>query len=433
MESQDYKGGENFDLRHLLVSGKKLDFKDRVHSFSQFVGQNNKEKQNFYSREVCSAASNEVDVYDSYDKKIKRMIMFGSNNYLGLASHPHVCSKVVNAISKFGVGIGGPPLLNGYTSLHKQLEERLADMKHAEGSILFSSGYNANVGLVSLLDKKDKFIYDEYSHASLYDGFKMNNVKHVPFKHNDVEHLDNLLQVENAPSSTKFIGVEGIYSMDGDISPLNEIIRVKNKHNGVLIVDDAHGTGILGANGRGTAEAFCIQNDIEVTMGTFSKVFAVSGGFVAASKPILDYLRFFARSYMFSASLPPVTIAAVLAGLDVIEQEPELRKRLFENVKLAADGLRKYGLVTEPQAGIIALKVPEDMNIRKAGFFLHNAGIFLNSIEYPAVSVKEQRFRISIMATHTKSNIQKLIETIDELYDTYKNNTELLIPSAEII
>ena len=278
------------------------------------------------------------------------MLMFGSNNYLGLATHPYVCDYVKKAINKYGVGVGGPSLLNGYSTLMCELEERLSEIKHQEDTLIFSSGYNTNLGLIGgLFGQEEVILFDEYSHASFYDGLRLANTPNVKFKHNDTAELNALLNDSELISGrSKVVGVEGVYSMDGDLSPLDEILPLCKKNNAMLIVDDAHGTGVMGDNGNGTCEHFGFPNEIDIIMGTFSKTFSVSGGFISSSKPIISYLRYFARSYMFSASLPPVTIAAVLAGLDVIQKEPELRFRLHENVKYVQDRIGQYNMIGKP-------------------------------------------------------------------------------------
>lgn len=427
-----YNGGENFNLRDMLKEGKNLCLKDRAQYFSGFLSSLHENGQNLCQRQIVSAADREVEVIDPFNGQRRKMLMFGSNNYLGLANHPYVLQKTREAIEQYGVGIGGPPLLNGYTCLHRELEERLSHLKQAEDTLIFPSGYGANVGLVAaLLRDNDKVFYDEYSHASFCDGLRMSGVSTKKFQHNNMMELRTLLRKDcAAENNDTFIGVEGVYSMDGDLAPLNELASISRRNGALLILDDAHGTGVMGKNGHGTAEHFGVQGQIDITMGTFSKAFGVVGGFVSASKQIVNYLRYFARSYMFSASLPPPVIGAVLAGLDVIENEPELIQSLHENVKYAASGLQNLGFDVTPQAAIIALRVPPQMNIRKAARHFHEAGIFVNSIEYPAVPVDQQRFRISLMATHTKEDIDQLCECIEEVWSLSDCNTYELFAKA---
>jgi len=414
----EYRGGENFDLRHILIQGRSLLLSDKLQMFDSFLQGLKARQEQLCMRQIVSAADREVKVIDPFDGAVRTMLMFGSNNYLGLANHPYVRQKVNEAISRYGIGIGGPPLLNGYSLLHRRLEERLADLKGTEDALIFSSGYGANVGLVAgLMNANDTVFYDTYSHASFCDGMKMAGSRSMHFRHNDVADLTTMLQKEHSPGhGDTYVGVEGVYSMDGDLSPLDKLVPLCRQNNALLILDDAHGTGVLGATGRGTAEHFGVEGQVPITMGTFSKVFAMTGGFIASSKSIVEYLRYFARPYMFSASLPPVTIASVLAGLDVLEKERELLVQLRANVRYFTNGLLERGFAIESQSPIIPLRVPTGMNIRRAAYQFHQQGIFVNSIEYPAVPLAQQRFRVSMMSTHTTGDIDRLLSAIDEVW-----------------
>lgn len=420
--TETYKGGENFDLRQVLLRGRTLRLRERAGFMGEFLQDLNSRQENLCMRTVISPADRQVTVIDPYTHEPRTMLMFGSNNYLGLANHPYVRQKVQEAVRECGVGIGGPPLLNGYTRLHRELEDRLAALKGAEDALVFASGYGANVGLVTgLINADDTVLYDAYSHASFCDGIRMSGAQSYRFPHNNLDRLAQLLGSRSGSSTDTFVGVEGVYSMDGDLAPLDLLVPLCKAHGAILIVDDAHGTGVMGPTGRGTAEHFGLEGQVEVTMGTFSKAFAVTGGFVAASRPIIDYLRYFARSYMFSASLPPMVVAAVLACLDVVGREPDLLDRLRANVRHATDGLRGIGIEIHPQAAILPLRVPAHMNIRRMAYEFHERGIFVNSVEYPAVPVSQQRFRVSVMATHTGEDIDRLVEAVAEVWKEGRN------------
>ncbi|MFN2438449.1 MAG: aminotransferase class I/II-fold pyridoxal phosphate-dependent enzyme, partial [Chitinophagaceae bacterium] len=404
---------DNLKSLHLLARNQKL--ADRLGSFKSMMSA----LQITYKRTVLSAADREVSVKDPFTGVFRNMLMFASNNYLGLATHPHVKQRTKKAIDKFGCGIGGPPLLNGYVQLIKELEERLAAFKSQEAAIVFSSGFLANLAVVSALaEHNDVIIYDELSHASFYDGIRLTKAKAIPFVHNNMRQLERLVQENTATSKgTVFICTEGVYSMDGDIAPLDKISRISKGANAVLVVDDAHGTGVLGENGGGTASHLQCDNDVDITMGTFSKVFATCGGFITASTDLIEYLRYHARPYIFSASIPPPVAATVLAGLEVIESEPWLRRQLFNNVDYAIEKLTLFEFYAPPQAAIITLKLPENMDIRNAAYLFHQKNIFINPVEYPAVPANKQRFRISIMATHTKEDIDTLATAAEEIWD----------------
>jgi glycine C-acetyltransferase len=413
-----YQGGENFSLSDILIQTRRKTLKERTEFFSDYINEEIENNRLLYMRVVDSQADREVKILDPKTGKTRKMLMFGSNNYLGLANNPYIKESVKKSIEKYGIGIGGPPLLNGYTKLHYEVEEMLADFKNKESAMIFASGYGANVGLVSgLINRDDIILYDEYSHASLCDGIKMGRLDSYKFRHNDVSHLEELLRkYREVVRGEIFVCVEGVYSMDGDLAPLDEMAPLCKKYKACLIVDDAHGTGVTGETGGGTAQHFGVEDDVDIIMGTFSKALGVTGGFVAGDKCVTDYLRFFARSYMFSASLPPIIAAAVKAGLETIKIHPEYVSQLRSNINYAVAKLNENGFGIKTQTPIIALRVPTDMDIRKAVFKFHEMGIFLNSIEYPAVPISQQRFRISLMSIHTKEDIDKLVSAVCEVW-----------------
>jgi glycine C-acetyltransferase len=417
-ETVAYQGGENFDLRKILLHGRKQRLHERTEFFQQFLQDLRQRDQMGCMRVIGSAADREVTVIDPATRATRRMLMFGSNNYLGLANHPYVREQMARAVREYGCGVGGPPLLNGYTALHRELEERLADLKGSEDAMLFSSGYAANVGLMSgLAHAGDRVIYDAYSHASFIDGITLAGVPSFQFPHNNVEALRALLDRQRAAcTGDVYVGVEGVYSMDGDLPPLRAVLNLCASRDAILILDDAHGTGTMGPSGHGTPEHFGLKGRIPVVMGTFSKTFAVTGGFVAAAKPVIEYLRFFSRSYMFSASLPPPVVASVLAGLDVLECEADRVDRLHRNIGYAAKSLRRLGFQVSGETPILPLIVPPDMDIRSAAREFNARGIFVNSIEYPAVPVHQQRFRVSLMSSHTREDIDRLAGCVGEIW-----------------
>ena len=375
-------------------------------------------RETTYLRTIVSSADREVTVEDFYTGEHKQMLMFASNNYLGLANHPHVKAIVKKAIDTYGCGIGGPPLLNGYIKLIQETEERLAALKKQEASMVFSSGFMTNLGVITALAQpNDVILYDELSHASFYDGIKLTKAKSFLFAHNNTNALEDLLKTFSECAGTVFVCVEGVYSMDGNLAPLNQIAGLCKRFAATLIVDDAHGTGVLGEFGSGTASELQCSKEVDLIMGTFSKAFASCGGFLSGSKDLINYLRFTSRPYIFSASIPPPVAATVLGGLDVMEKEPWLRLQLLENVSYALKKLEPFSFCAKPQAAIIALKLPDNMSIRKAALLFHKKNIFINPIEYPAVPAHCQRFRISLMATHTTEDIDRLAEAIEEVWN----------------
>ncbi|MFZ9388383.1 MAG: aminotransferase class I/II-fold pyridoxal phosphate-dependent enzyme [Chitinophagaceae bacterium] len=406
---------ESSNLRtiHLSIRDKKLS--ERVDFFTQAMSQ----EKLTYKRSVLTAADREVCVKDPFTGASRKMLMFASNNYLGLAVHPRVIRRVKKAIDEFGCGVGGPPLLNGYIKLIEETEERLADFKSKEAAVIFSSGFMANLSLVSALaEHNDTIIYDEHSHASFYDGTRLTKARSIPFAHNDMDQLKCLAEYHCANSrGSVFICTEGVYSMGGDIAPLDIISEISRKNSSILMVDDAHGTGVLGKNGSGTASLLDCEHEIDISMGTFSKVFSTCGGFISASKDLTEYIRYYARPYIFSASIPPPVAATVLGGIEVIESEPWLRQQLLDNVKYTIGKLKPFGFFATPQAAIITLALPEKMDIKKSARLFHEKNIFLNPVEYPAVPAGKQRFRISLMASHTRADIDKLATAVEEVWD----------------
>lgn len=407
----------SLNLRDILVQGRKLGFMERTQFFSDWL--TNLKSHNLdglHLRIVTSPTDRKVRVRD-HEGREQDMLMFGSNSYLGLGTHPYVKESIIKALEDYGSGVGGPPLLNGYTQLHRDLELRLAAYEGTEDAVLYGSGYSANVGLMSAIPtKQDVILYDANSHASFSDGVGLGGHTAISFRHNDIQDLEQRLEAALDIEGDRFVGVEGVYSMDGDVAPLNEIVALCRKYNSILVLDDAHGTGITGPGGSGTPSAFDVHGEVDIVLGTFSKAFGVSGGFVACSKAVADYLRMFSRAYVFSASLPPMVVAAVHAGLDLLESDPEIHASLMANVRYLSAGLKKLGFDASDKTAVIPLPVPLNMNIRAAAHAFHERGIFVNHLEYPAVPVSRQRFRISVMATHTKDDLDQLLTAVAQVW-----------------
>jgi glycine C-acetyltransferase len=409
------------ELGHLVRETRGLSFKERIAHAGPPLGRIIGGPGSPYLRCLTSPNEREVEIVDSETGKPRKMLMFACNSYLGLCNHPHVVERVQAAVRDYGVGIAGSALVCGYSKLAQELEERLSAFKHAEASMIFPTGYQANVGVCSgLFNPTDMVLYDELSHTSLNDGLRMSGVKSKKFLHNDAADLDSLLEREGGKKGRDlFVAVEGVYSMDGDVAPLDKIAPACRKHGAALIVDDAHGTGVLGKTGAGTAEEHGVDVDVAVT--TFSKAFGVVGAAVSASRDIVNYLRYFANSYVFSTALPPMVMAAVLGGLEVLEKEPSLRTTLLDNVRYTVAGLKRLGIEVEAPAAIIALKTPREMNIRQAWRRFDGAGIYVGVVEFPAVPLNAQRFRISLMSTHTKADIDRLLACVDEIWEPFRS------------
>jgi len=414
---------DNLDLTEMLEQGIRRPFRDRVRFFSNTYAGLLRGPGAMLMRETHSATDRVVQVFDPAQGESREMLMFGSNNYLGLANHPFVRERVTAAIREFGVGTSGPPHFNGYTRLHREAEERLAAFKRMEDAVIFSSGYGANIGVVSgILNDTDTVYWDEYIHASVWDAICMAGVRSFRrFLHNDADDLEQVIANHDRPSSCKdlFVMVDGVYSMDGDVAPLDKIVPICKRHGAILLVDDAHGSGVMGPTGRGTVEHFGLEADVDIITATLGKSFGVVGGFVAASREICDFVRMFARSYVFSNSIPPAFLAGIIAGTELIERDPSIRERLHANVQRATKGLQAAGFDIAPEAAILVLKVPPEMNILAAATRFHELGVFVNYVPFPAVPADQQRFRISVSACHEPGDIDKLVTAICEVWEQF--------------
>jgi glycine C-acetyltransferase len=406
-------GGREGGLLGAITGGERLRFRDRVGAMASFRAEL---PPGTYLRVLDSACDREVVVVDTRTGHRRSMLMFGSNNYLGLAAHPEVVERAREAAARYGVGLAGPAVLNGYTTLHRELEERLAAFKHAEDVMVYPTGYAANLGALGSLPVRGDTVYiDELVHASVVDAVASSPARAVTFAHNDMDALEALL-TSRTDGGDAFVVVEGVYSMDGDLAPLDALAPLCEKTGAILAVDDAHGTGVLGG-GRGAAAHFGVTGRVPLQIGTFSKAFASVGGFVAASRDIIDYLRFLSRTYTFSAALPPPVVAAVLASLDVIEREPERVARLHDNVAYAREALGRVGIAVEASAGVLALMAPPGMDIRDAARRFHDAGLFVNPVEYPAVARDKERIRAGIMCTHTREDLDAFAACAGEIWE----------------
>lgn len=340
----------------------------------------------------------------------KKMIMVGSNNYLGLIEHPKVKKAARKAITRYGVATCGSRFLNGTLDIHVELERRLAKFLNREEALVFSTGYQANLGIISTLAGKGDIVFtDRMDHASIVDACRLSYASVHRFRHNDMDHLEQrLASVEE--SVGKFIVVDGVFSMEGDLSNLPEIVRIAKKYNASLLVDDAHGVGVMGENGRGTAEHFGLEMDIDLLMGTFSKSFASLGGFVAGPRKVIQYIKHHARSLIFSASMPPSSVATVLATLEIIETEPERRERLWKTTRLMRNGFEAMGFDTgETETPIVPVIIGNDKRTFAFWKMLRSDGIFTNPIVYPAVPKNQSLIRTSYSSSHTDVELNRIL------------------------
>ena len=346
----------------------------------------------------------------------KRRVMLGSNNYLGLTHHPKVLEAATRALHRYGSGCTGSRFLNGSLDLHVQLEVALSAFLGKEDCIVFSTGYGANLGLISgLVGRGDRVYLDKLDHACIVDGAKLSFGETDRFGHGDLASLERLLQ--KAPAGKgKLVVVDGVYSMEGDIADVPNLVRLCRLHGAALAVDDAHSLGVLGPNGEGTGAHFGMANEVDIIAGTFSKSLASVGGYVAGSERVINYLRHHSRPFIFTAALPPANTAGVLAALEVIQSEPERRERVWHNARRLQEGLRQTGFDIGPtETPIVPVLIgPLDQTMimwRK----MYDAGVFTNPVVPPAVPYSQCRLRTSVMATHTDDQIDFCLEAFSRI------------------
>ncbi len=341
------------------------------------------------------------------------IIMLGSNNYLGLTDHPVVMDKAKEAIDRYGTGCTGSRFLNGTLDLHIELEDRLAEFLGKEMVITFSTGFQANLGVIGTVAGRNDLLYlDRLNHASIIDGSRMSFARVLKYRHNDHDHLRYML--ENNPDHPAVIITDGVFSMEGDLAQLPGLVEISREYDAVLIVDDAHGLGAMGATGRGTAEHFGCLEEVDILVGTFSKSFACIGGFAAGPAHVMEYVKHTARPMIFSASLPPAAVATVLAALDVLEAEPELVARAHRAAERARKGLAELGFnVGNSETPIVPIIVGEELQTLILWKRLYKAGVFTNPVVSPAVASGEEMLRTSYMATHTDEMIDRALDIFE--------------------
>lgn len=364
-----------------------------------------------YFRAISSEQDTEVMING------RKVLMFGSNSYMGLTNHPKVIEAAVEATRKYGTGLAGSPFLNGTLTIHKDLEARLADYVGKEDAMIYSTGFGVNLGVVSTLTgREDYIILDEQDHASIIEGRRLSFSNYLKYKHNDMESLEVQLK-KCEPDKVKLIVTDGVFSMEGDVANLPEIVRLAKKYNATVMVDEAHGIGVFGRQGRGTCDHFGVTDDVDLIMGTFSKSLASLGGFIATDKTITNYLRHHSRSYIFTASITPASTAAVNAALDIIESEPERQEHLWKITKYALDNFRAMGCeIGHTSTPIIPLFIRDDYKTFRVTRDLLDEGVFVNPVVTPAVAPQDTLIRYSLMATHTEEQVQRSLEAIEKVF-----------------
>ncbi len=350
----------------------------------------------------------------------QRVLMFGSNCYTGLVNDPRIKEAAIEATKKYGTGCAGSPFLNGTLDLHKQLEARIAEYIGKEDVMIYSTGFGVNLGVVSTLTgREDYILWDEQDHASIIEGRRLSFSQQLKYCHNDMESLEKQLQ-RCEPDKVKLIVTDGVFSMEGDVANLPEIVRLAKKYDATVMVDEAHGIGVFGEGGRGTCNHFGVTDDVDLVMGTFSKSFASLGGFIATDKEITNYLRHHSRSYIFTASITPASTAAALKAIDIMIAEPERQENLWKLTNFALEGFRNMGCeIGNTSTPIIPLFIRDNFKTFSITRDLLNEGIFVNPVVSPAVAPQDTLIRFSLMATHSKEQVEMALEKIQKVFRAY--------------
>jgi len=367
-----------------------------------------------YFRPISSEQNTEVMMNG------KKVLMFGSNSYMGLTNHPKVIEAAIEATRKYGTGMAGSPFLNGTLDIHKEFEARIADYVGKEDAMIYSTGFGVNLGVVSTLTgREDYIILDEQDHASIIEGRRLSFSNYLKYKHNDMASLEAQLK-KCEPDKVKLIVTDGVFSMEGDVANLPEIVRLAKQYNAQVMVDEAHGIGVFGEGGRGTCNHFGVTDDVDLIMGTFSKSFASLGGFIATDKVITNYLRHHSRSYIFTASITPASTAAANAALDIMLAEPERQEHLWKITNYALESFRAMGCeIGHTSTPIIPLFIRDDYKTFHVTRDLLDEGVFVNPVVTPAVAPHDTLIRYSLMATHTKEQVTRSLEAIEKVFKKY--------------
>ena len=352
----------------------------------------------------------------------KKYVLLGSNSYLGLSVDPKVVEAARLALEKYGTGSGGSRLVSGSSDLHRVLEHRIAEFKNTEAAILFSSGYLANIGTISALVGSNDIIYsDELNHASIIDGARLSRASVRIYKHLDLNHLKELLESDKDKNCKRLIVTDSVFSMDGDLVPLPELVEISERYSCMLMIDEAHATGVLGKRGSGATEHYGVEDRVPVVMGTLSKAIGSLGGYIAGSQVLIDFIRNRVRSYIFDTSLPPASVAASIAAIDIIQNEPERREHLWNLVNQFKSGITETGLTILPShSAIIPVLIGEAepaLNFAKA---LREYGVFTPAVRPPSVPHGMCRIRVTIMAKHNERHIRRALSAFKAAYEVIK-------------
>ncbi len=390
-----------------FYSGAGFDAFDILDPFDAWWEQARPRGYYLFGQPITTAPGTRVHLVETKgNTKLENLVNLASYNYLGLSYRPEVIAAAQEAIGRYGLGASGSPILSGTIDLHEELAEKVARFKNKESVLLFPTGYSANLGVISgLMRPGDLVVADQYSHASIVDGAILSKAKTRFFRHNNAADLDRKLQ---GFSGKKLVVIEGVYSMDGDLAALADIVEVSRKYGARILIDEAHSAFLFGEHGRGVAEHLGLDDEVDMHLGTFSKSLGGMGGYVGGSTKFINYLRGFARSRVFSCALSPGVAAGLIAALKIVEEEPELRAKLWENVAFLQERLRNAGVdIGDSESQVIPIMIRDDARIFSIAEELIHGGVYLNPIRYPAVGKHRSRFRISVSAAHTRDDLEE--------------------------
>ncbi len=386
--------------------------------FYEVVADSFRKKYMVYGQPMMTSPKTEFEVFDWNRNSIRKFLNFCSYNYLGFSYHPEVIKAVQEAVAEFGTGAVSAPLLSGYSGIVRKLEEEIASFKGKEMAVVFPTGYGTNLGILSaLLRPGDVAVLDIVSHASIYDGVQLSGADIKVFAHNNPSHLEKVLK--NLDTKRAIVCVEGIYSMDGDLANLPELIPICKRYGVKILVDEAHASLVFGEKGAGVAEHFGLEDEVDISIGTFSKSFGAIGGFAAGKEKIMTYLRFYARAYVFSCAMAPHTAAGILKVFEIYKKDKSLRDQLWQNVHYMHEKLREAGLdIGSTKSQVIPVMAGNDLRLRKISKRIQEKGLYTGVVTYPAVSKNKTRLRLSVSAKHTKEQMDKCVRILSEVYQS---------------
>jgi glycine C-acetyltransferase len=413
MDSTNYSLADFFKVADTDIMG-------RAKAFGEYR-KDIEDKRHLQYRRVSTDGSGPImKVRDHYTGKIKEMVYLASNDYLNLTKHPKTIAAGREALEKYGSGAGSVPLLGGTLDIHIELEKKIARFKGCEDSITYTSGFGSNCGtLLSILQEEDIAILDMLVHASIIDGCKATNIKF--FRHNDMDSLEKVLAKAKDKYRTKLVIVDGVYSMDGDISPLDRIVELAKVYGAYVMVDEAHATGVIGDTGRGTPQHHKIEGKVDIVAGTLSKALGGVGGFIAGSGEFVELLRYYSRPYIFSTAMTPQVVGSLIAALDVIEEEPEHREKLWDNIRYFRTNLINMGFdLGNSETAIFPIIIGDDYKVREMCRRLHELDIYVNPVMYPAVPKRLSRIRMSLMCKHTREHLDKALDALEVVGKEYE-------------